>query len=166
MVRWHIWAATGALLALGIGLFYYLLPSREAQIRKQFAVLADNIGKDSGDNQLITAANAKRARTVFTDSFTVNAPAYDFSREVETTELPTLILSATAPYSELSLSFYDLTFRFPAPDVAQVRATSRVRGRLSGGEWLEDIQELNCRWQSVDKMWRLESVEVVAVLQK
>jgi hypothetical protein len=149
-----------------MGLLFFLLPSEEDQIRKQFAVLADHIGKTSDEHQLIAAAKAKRVRAVFSDRFTFHAPAYDYHRELDAAELPALILSATAPYSELSLSFHDLTFRFPTPDLAQVRATSRVRGRLSGGEWIEDIQELNCRWRIIDDRWRLEAVEVVEVLQK
>lgn len=166
MVTWHKWAAAGAVLALVAGLLYVLSPSREDRIRQQFAILSENIGKAPGHNKLVTAANAKRLRPVFTETITIAAPAYDYHRELKAAELPPLVLTATAPYDELSLSFRDLAFAFPSQDLARVRATALVRGRHSGTEWIEDVQELDCRFRRIDEDWRLEAVTVVDVLQR
>ena len=166
MVTWQKWAVAGAVAAIAIGSVYILSPSREARIKKQLAILVDHISKSPGQNQLVTAANAKRIRTVFTATLTLHAPAYDYSRDLAAAEIPALVLTATAPYSELTLSFHDLAFQFPSEGEARVRATARVRGRLSGGEWIEDIQELNCRFLVSDDGWRLAAVEFVDVLQK
>ena len=163
---WRKWAAAAAVLVIGIGLMSVFSPSRENRIRKQFDTLAEHIGKTPNQNPLLTAANAKRLGEVFSEVVTLHAPAYDYSRELKSAELPALVLAATAPYSELSLSFHDLAFAFPSEDLARVRATSRVRGRHSGNDWIEDIQELTCRFRRVEDVWRLEAVEVVEVLQQ
>lgn len=166
MVRWHKWALAGAVVVVAVAAVTLLAPSREDRIRRQLAVLVDHIGKSPGQSQLVTAANAKRTRTVFTETITIDAPAYDYRRSLPAAEIPALVLTASAPYSELSLSFHDLSFEFPSPDQARVRATSRVRGRLPDGEWIEDVQELDFRFQLIDDIWRLAVVEVVEVLQK
>lgn len=160
------WAAGVAALVVALGLFYLLSPSREDRIRDQLAVLAENISKAPGQNQLITAANAKRLRAVITEALIIDAPAEGYRRELDAAEIPALVLSATSPYSELTLSFHDPAFRFPSEGTARVTVSSRARGRLTGGEWIEDVQELNCRFRLVDDAWRLAAVEVVEVLQK
>ena len=166
MVTWKKWAVAGSVLAVGIALIYVLSPSRESRIKKQFEVLAENISKAPNQNPLLTAANAKRLREGFSQTITLHAPAYEYSRDLVSAELPALVITATAPYSELSLSFHDLAYAFPTQDLARVRTTSRVRGRHSDTEWIEDIQELDCRFRLVEDVWRLESVEVVEVLRK
>ena len=165
MVTWQKWALAAVVLAIGIGLMQFFSSSPENRIKKQFETLAEHIGKSPDQNPLLTAANAKRLREVFAATITLHAPAYDYRRELQSSELPALVLTATAPYNELSLSFHDLTFAFPSPEEARVRATSRTRGRLSGQDWIEDIQELDCRFRRIDDVWRLEAVEVVEVLQ-
>lgn len=159
-------AVAGALLAITVGALFFLWPRDAAQIRKQFAVLADNIAKTPGENQLVGAANAKRIRRVFAEVVTIRAPAYDYHRELAAASLPALVLSARSPYTDLSLTFYDHAIAFSGDDLAQVRVTARLRGRLASGEGVEDIQELNCRLRKVDGTWRFEAIDVVEVLQK
>lgn len=166
MVTWQKWAVAAVVLAIGIGMMHVFSPSPENRIKKQFDVLAAHIGKAPNQNPLLTAANAKRLREVFAETITLQAPAYDYRRELQSSELPALVLTATAPYSELSLSFHDLAFAFPSPDEARVGTTSRTRGRLSGDDWIEDVQELDCRFRRIDDVWRLEAIEVVEVLQR
>jgi hypothetical protein len=166
VVTWPKWALAGAVVVVVVAAATLLAPSREDRIRRQFAVLVDNISKSPGQSRLVTAANAKRTRTVFTETITIDAPAYDYRRSLPAAEVPALVLAASAPYSELSLRFRDLSFEFPSQDQARVRATSRVRGRLPDGDWIEDVQELDCRFQLIDDSWRLAVVEVVEVLQK
>ena len=48
---------------------------------------------------------------------------------------------------------------------ADVRVTSRLPGRLTSGDWVEDIQELHCRFQEIDDEWRIAEIEVVEVLE-
>lgn len=166
MVANKKWAIAGVALAIGVILFFILQPGDTARIKKQFAFLSANIDKAPGENKLIGAANAKRIRTAFTETVAIQAPAYDQARDLAAADLPALVLSARAPYAELTLTFYDFTIDFPQKDQAEVRVTSRLRGRLSSGEAIEDIQELNCRLREIEDTWRFEAIEIVAVLEQ
>jgi hypothetical protein len=156
----------GVVLAIGVILFFILQPGDDARIKKQFDFLSANIDKAPDENQLIGAANAKRIRSAFTETVTIQAPAYNYTRDLAAAELPALVLSARAPYRKLSLTFYDYTIDFPQEGLADVRVTSRLRGQLPSGEAVEDIQELNCRLRKSDDTWRFAAIEIVEVLEQ
>lgn len=166
MVTEKKWMLAGVALAIGILLFFILSPGDAARIKKQFDFLSANIDKAPGENQLIGAANAKRIRAAFAETLAIEAPAYSYTRNLAAAELPALVLSARAPYAELTLDFYDFSIDFPKDDQADVRVTSRLRGRLLSGEAIEDIQELHCRLRETDDNWRFEAIEIVEVLEQ
>ena len=155
-----------AILAAGVVLFYLLMPGDADRVKGQFEFLADNITKSAGENQLIGAANSKRIRSAFMETVTIDAPAYDYVRDLPAAELPALVLTARKPYMELALDFYDFTIDFPQEEKASVRVTARLRGRLPSGEAVEDIQELNCRLLLFEDRWRFAVIEFVAVLEQ
>jgi hypothetical protein len=160
------WVLAAVALAIGVLLFFILSPGDAARIKKQFDFLAANIAKTPDENKLIGAANAKRIRSAFTETITIHAPAYDYARDLAASELPALVLTARASYAELALTFYDFSIDFPQEGLADVRVTSRMRGRLLSGETIEDIQELHCRLQKTDDTWRFEAIEIVEVLEQ
>lgn len=166
MVANKKWGIIGVVLAIGVVLFFILQPGDAARIKKQFDFLSANIDKAPDENQLIGAANAKRIRDAFTETVSIHAPAYRYTRDLAAAELPALVLSARMPYTELSLAFYDYTIDFPQEGRAEVRVTSRMRGRLPSGEPVEDIQELNCRLREIDGTWRFEAIAIVEVLEQ
>jgi hypothetical protein len=160
------WAFGAGILVLGVVLYFVLSPGDADRIKARFEFLADNISKTAGENKLIGAANAKRIRAAFMETVTIHAPAYDYARELPAVELPALVLSARAPYTELSLDFYDFSITFPSDGQADVRVTSRLRGQLYSGERVEDIQELYCRLLAFEDQWQFQSIEIVEVLDR
>jgi hypothetical protein len=160
------WIITSVVLAIGVILFVVFQPGDAAQVKKQFAFLSANIDKVPDENQLIGAANAKRIRSAFTETVSIHAPAYNYTRDLAAVELPGLVLSARAPYTELSLAFYDFRIDFQQEGLADVGVTSRLRGQLPSGEAVEDIQELHCRLQKIDDTWQFETIEIVEVLEQ
>jgi hypothetical protein len=160
------WAILGVVFTIGVILFFILQPGDAARIKKQFDFLSANIDKAPDENQLIGAANAKRIRSAFTETVTIHAPAYNYTRDLAAAELPALVLSARAPYTELSLTFHDFTIDFPKEGLADVRVTSRLQGQLPSGEAVEDIQELSCRLREIDDTWRFTAIEIVEVLEQ
>jgi hypothetical protein len=161
--KWMLFAVA---LAIGILLFFILSPGDAARIKKQFDFLAANIAKTPDESQLIGAANAKRIRSAFTETITLHAPAYDYTRDLAASELPALVLTARASYAELALTFYDFSIDFPQEGLADVRVTSRMRGLLLSGETIEDIQELHCRLRKIDDTWQFAAIEIVEVLEQ
>lgn len=160
------WTIAGVVLAIGVILFFVLQPGDAARVKKQFDFLSANIDKAPDENQLIGAANAKRIRAAFAETVTIHAPAHGYTRDLAAAELPALVLSARAPYTALSLTFFDYAIDFTKDGQADVRVTSRLRGQLPSGEAVEDIQELNCRLRKIDDTWRFEAIEVIEVLEK
>ena len=166
MVADKKWMLAAVALAIGILLFFILSPGDAARIKKQFDFLSANIDKAPGETRLIGAANAKRIRSAFTETITIHAPAYDYTRDLAASELPALVLSARASYAELALTFYDFSIDFPQEGLADVRVTSRMRGLSLSGETIEDIQELHCRLRKSDDTWQFAAIEIVEVLEQ
>ena len=113
MVANKKWTIPGVILAIGGILFFILQPGDAARIKKQFDFLSAYIDKAPDENQLIGAANAKRIRSAFTETVTIHASAYNYTRDISAAELPALVLSARAPYTKLSLTC--LLYTSPSP---------------------------------------------------
>ena len=71
-----------------------------------------------------------------------------------------------AQYSQMTLKFYDYSIDFPAKDTANVSVTKALRGKLTSGEYVEDINELSCKLKKIDDFWLITEIEVVEVLEK
>jgi len=165
MVTVKKWGIAVAVAAIAVTAYFIFSSGDAARIKKQLALLSQTITKTADENQLTATVNAKRATQVCTATVQIHAPAYDYRRALPAAELPALILSARAPYDELSLDFYDETIVLMDDHTADVRVTSRLRGRLTSGDWVEDIQELHCRFREIDDEWRIAEIEVVEVLE-
>jgi hypothetical protein len=103
---------------------------------------------------------------LFVDTCTVHAPAYSFSRDISTQDLPPLVLTARSRYSEISLEFYDFVIEFPQEGTAEVNLTARIEGTLTTGAYVDDVHELRCKLQKTEDIWLLKEIEVVQVLEK
>jgi hypothetical protein len=156
----------GGILVAGLIAFFMVSQSEEAKVKQQFEFLAEEIGKTPGESQIIAAVKANRIREAFTETCNIHAPAYSFSRDISSDELPTLALTARSGYAEISLKFYDFVIDFPGKGTAQVNVTARMEGKLKTGEFIEDLHELKCKLQKIEDIWRLKEIEMVEVLKK
>ena len=156
----------GLVLAAAIVAYFIFSQSEAEKIKKQFTFIAEKLEKSDKENPLIAAANANKIQEVFTEPFTIHAPAYDVSREVSTDEISPIVLSTRTQYAQMTLKFYDYSIDFPAKDTANVSVTEVLRGKLTSGEYVEDINELSCKINKVDGVWLITEIEVVEVLEK
>ncbi len=61
---------------------YFIFSLGEAEkVKKQFEFIAEKINKENGESPIIAAAKANKIKEVFTDPFTVQAPAHEVFRE-------------------------------------------------------------------------------------
>jgi len=157
---------TGAVLAAGIIAFFIFSQSEEAKVKKQFSVLAEKIKKTEKETPLVAAAKANRIKALFAETCTVHAPAYSFSRDISSQDLPSLVLTTRSRYSKMSLEFYDFAIEFPEEGSAQVSLTARILGKLTTGKDVDDVHELRCKLQKREELWLLKEIEVVEVLEK
>jgi hypothetical protein len=154
------------ILSIGIGVYLLFSQSEADKVKMQFEFIAEKINKDSNESPIIAAANANKIKEVFTDPFTVQAPAFDVFREASTDEISPFILAMRARYSEIALKFYDYVIEFPSKKTASVSVTQRMRAKLPTGENVEDINELSCQLIKVDDIWLITEIEIVEVLEK
>ena len=156
----------GAVLAAGIIAFVIFSQTEEAKVKRQFSVLAEKIKKTPNETPLVAAAKANRIKELFAETCAVHAPAYSFSRDILSQDLPSLVLTTRSRYSEMSLEFYDFVIEFPEEGTAQVNLTARIVGKLTTAKNVDDVHELKCKLQKTEKIWLLKGIEVVEVLQK
>ncbi len=166
MVKAKYSIIAGGVLVAGIIAFFIFSQSEEAKVKKQFEFIADKIEKTPGESKIIAATKANRIREVFAETCKIHAPAHSFSRDTSSDELSTLFLSERFEYSEISLKFYDFAIDFPEKGSAQVNLTASMEGKLTTGEFIEDLHELKCKLQKIEDIWRLKEIEMVEVLKK
>ena len=156
----------GAVLIAGIIAFLIFSQSEEAKVKKQFHVLAEKTKKTPKETPIIGAARAHRIKELFAETCSVHAPAYSFSRDISSQDLPSLVIATRSRYSEISLEFYDFVIGFPEEASADVNVTASMTGKLTTGEYVDDIHELKCKLKKTEDIWLLKEIEVVEVLKK
>jgi len=157
---------TGIVLATTIAAFITISHSEEAKIRKQFKYLAQKMKKTSGEITLTSAAKANKIRELFTETCSIHAPAYSFSQDISSQDLPSLVMATRSPYSKISLKFHDLVIDFPEEDRADVNLTAHMTGKRKNGDYSRGIHELKCKLKKIEDTWLLSEIEMVEVLEK
>jgi hypothetical protein len=156
----------GGILAAGIIAYFVFWQSEEARVKRAFKSIARKVEKRPEETKIIAVTKANRISEAFTQTCKVHAPAYAFSGNISSDELSTIILSARSQYSEIFVKLYDFDIDFPEKDNAQVRLTARMQGKLTTGESIEELHELECRLRKIEDVWRIREVDVVQVLKK
>jgi hypothetical protein len=156
----------GAVLIASIIAFIIYSESDEAKVKKQFEFLAEKMKKTPEESRLISATKATKITKQFTKTSTIHAPAYSVSKEIASQDLSILILSTRSQFSKISLKFYDFVIDFPAKGYVDVNLTVNVAGRLTTGEYVDEIHELKCILKKIEDIWLLKEIEIVEVLKK
>jgi hypothetical protein len=150
----------------GLIAFWWLYESDEAKIRKRFDALAEEAAKVSDETELAAALKAKKLSDMCADPFTVKIPSYSISRIFPKSDIAANILAARAHYASIAVKFYDITIEFPEEGIANVALTASVKANMVSGERVDEIQELQCRLEKIEKDWLFAKIEEVDVLQK
>ena len=156
----------GTVLFITITAFTIFSHSEEAEIKKQFKYLAQKMKKTSGEITLTSAAKANKIRELFTETCSIHAPAYSFSQDISSQDLPTLVMVTRSPYSKISLKFHDFVIDFPEEDRADVNLTAHMTGKRRNGEYSDGVHELKCKLKKIEDTWLLNEIEMVEVLEK
>jgi hypothetical protein len=119
------------------------------KLKKQFKYLAQKMKKTLGEITLTSAAKANKIRDLFTETCTIHAPAYSFSKDISSQDLPTLVMVARSPYSKISLKFHDFVIDFPEKDLADVNLTARMTDKRKTEESGDGIHELKCKLKKI-----------------
>lgn len=157
----------GAIVVIiGIGVIFYLVPSEEKKVKKQFHLLSEGVLKSPEENAFIMLQKMKNIGALFDEHSELKAPSQSLSGSYTRQEISAYAGSARSVFSWLDLKFYDLHIVFPEREIANVTLTARLTGRSAAGEQVDETRELECILKKVEKKWLFSAIEVVEVLKK
>jgi len=169
MVRLKHVIIAGFVVLFGILAVFYLLPSEEKKVRKQFDLLSYYVGKESGEDLLSMANRVKNIGRLFAENceFKIEGdPFYAFSGNYSREEVSGYAFRGRTVFSNLALKFHDVKVEFPEKGTAKVNLTARLTGRSTAGENVDEVRELLCVLKKIEKQWLFSQFEVVQVLRK
>jgi len=120
------------LCCLGAALFFFLRPSKEEQIRARLDQLCGEVQKQKNEAALDSLTKAARIGKLFQDPCQIYFTTPLLDGRLSRREIVQHISVARNRFSQLNLSFYDITFHFPDDRHANLSMTMRVRGALQG----------------------------------
>lgn len=153
-------------LAIAIVAAVRVLPSEEKRVRKQFKLLSKWVSKNSGESPITSAARLQKLRSLFAQNCRLETHISWFSGDYTGEELASLIARTRLLFSSLSLRLYDLNVGFTHEDSATVRLTTRVKGRTTDGEFVDESHEVECLLEKTDGKWLFREAKVVEVLER
>ncbi len=159
----------GFVVLFGTRAFFYLLPSEEKKVRKQFDLLSQYVSKQPGEDLFSMANRVKNIGRLFAENceFKIEGdPFYSFSGKYSREEVSGYALRGRTVFSNLTLKFHDVEVEFPEKGTAKVNLTARLTGRSTAGENVDEVRELLCVLKKIEREWLFSQFEVVQVLRK
>ncbi len=155
-------------LAVGAGMFAYnhFFQSEEAKVKKRFNLLSKWTSKDSGENKLATASRANNLKLLFAESCYIQASTYSVSRNYKPQDISSIALMVLSQYSKLSLRFYDIEINISEKESANVVLTAKLSGKLTTGENVTGVHELECVLNKIENNWLFNEIKIIDVLEK
>ncbi len=154
---------------MGMAAVFYLLPSEEKRVRKQFDLLSQYVSKEPGEDLFSTANRVRNTVRLFVDpcEFRIEGDSfYSLTGKYSREEMAGYVLRGRSYFSALSLKFHDLKIEFPERGIAKVRLTARLSGKSTSGENVDEAREFLSVLQKIEKKWLFSQFEVVEVLKR
>lgn len=164
----HIFV-TVLVVLIGTLVVFYLFPSEEKKVRKQFDLLSQYVTKEPGEAPFSMVNRIQNISRLFAKNceFKIEGdPFYAFSGNYSREEVAGYALRGRSYFSNLSLKFHDLKIEFPERGTAKVQLTGRLAGKSAAGENVDEARELLCLLEKIEKKWLFRQFEVVEVLKR
>jgi len=150
----------------GICSFLCFFPSEEKKIKKQFALLAQQVSKNQEENIFTLVQRGKSIGTLFDVKCGLKIPPYSLDGRYNREEIASYAVRARSQFARLDLEFYDLKISFPEEGLAKITLTGKLTGKLQDKENVNEIRELECVLKKIEGKWLFSEFEVVEVLKK
>ncbi len=148
---------------IGFFVYYY---SDAAVVKRRFHYLADQMAKESPENNLVSAAKARHIGDMFAEECRVYLPGYDVDRTFSGKDVHPYVMMARSRYTNLSINFYDFNIVFPQDGLAEVDVTAFVSAEANAGDPVREIHELVFSLEKVEAGWLFTNIESVTVLER
>jgi hypothetical protein len=157
----------GLLIACGIVAFFIFSQSDEAKIKNQFHKLAEKVGKNGAEHDLIAAKTAHEIEQMFTGSVRIQIPSYSVDKTFPRSEISPHVLYARALYQNMSLEFHDFQIQIAeGKTTAVVGLTGIFKATTDSGERVDEIHEAECTLKKVEEEWMFTGIKGVEVLER
>jgi gas vesicle protein len=154
------------IVIIGILAAVIFFPNEEKRVKKQFNLLSEWVSKSPEENTFTLLQRMKNTGTLFDEHCELKVPDQSLSGSYTREEISTYAGSARSHFSQLDLKFYDLHIGFPEMEVAKVTLTSRLTGKSTAGEQVDETRELECVLRKIENKWLFSEIKVVEVLKK
>ena len=94
---------TGLVVVFGIIAFFIFSQSDETKIKKKFHKLAEKVGKNDTEHDLIAAKTAHEIEQMFTGSVRIQIPSYSVDKTFPRSEISPHVLYARCLYQIIAL---------------------------------------------------------------
>ncbi len=150
---------------LAVGLFFFLFPNQEKEVKKQLNRLSRYASKQQDEPTLTSLTKSARIGKLFADTciLKINNPRIEGSFSPK--EIMDRITMARNAFADLNVSFYDIDIQFPAKTTAEAVLTMRLLGKL-GHEDFADVQEVRFNLKKTERKWLINGVEFIEVLER
>lgn len=142
-----------------------LMPDEKKKVRKQFARLSELVGKQTGENMLVTAAQGQAISELFTDPCELQSNIQSLGGTYSRREAAMVSAALRSQFDTITLSLVDLKIELPEKDKARVTLTAKLDA-MRGGERIGEVRELDCTLLKRDRAWLFSTCRVVDVFQK
>jgi len=143
-----------------------LFPSEEKKVRKQFKALSNVVSKEPRESVFTTARKAKEIVPLFDENCELVIPADSVSAFFSRGEITSYVIRGRTQFSDLSLTFVDLSITFPDPGTAKVVLTAKLKGNVVNGDRMDETREVKSTLKKIKRKWLFAGFEVVEVLKK
>ena len=157
-----------AVLALILSLLAVLtlFPSEEKQVRKRFKALSNVVSKEPRENVFTTARKAQEIVPLFDENCELIIPEDSVSAFFSRGEITSYVIRGRTQFSDLSLTFVDLSITFPERGTAKVVLTAKLKGKVVNGDKVDETREVKSTLTKIKRKWLFVAFEVVEVLKK
>lgn len=156
------------LTLLGIGLWLYLRPSEEKQIRERFNRLSALAFKNGKEGAIPAIRRAGDAASLFSDQSTFQVDGLEWMAGPFTREaLSSNIFRSRAMFTQIKLSFDDLELEIdPENKTAKVFLSAVLSGKLKDGRTIREIRELESLLKKTEEGWLFEKFKIREIIKK
>lgn len=143
-----------------------LFPSEEKKVKKQFEALSNVVSKEPGEYVITTARKAQEIAPLFDENCELIIPTDSVSAYFSPGEITSYVIQGRAQFSDLSLTFVDLSITFPERGTAKVVLTAKLKGKIVNGDRVDETHEVQSTLKKINRKWLFAAFEVVEVLKK
>jgi hypothetical protein len=163
--RWRLLFKSLLLAVVAAGLFYWLRPSEQKLIRKQFHRLCQAVEKSGEEGNASTTVKMLTLGNLLHEQVDVSIRDFPYNGEQSAETLVSLAMRGRSFFRSISVDVYDLEVILIDEELADLRCVARV-SIVSENYHDQDIRHFMASLAKIDKSWVFTGFREDDVLRK